>query len=234
MQSKNYNLIPLSIDKELKSVQIGTAGGYIRLLEAPAAAKVYIHLNESNADPIPLKVYHAIEATNIERIFVSCNAIPGEKITLVQANKTQDFKMVTPASDVNLAALGSYESLALSQLDKIINPYGIPIVTVLNDSSDTYTTIFSKTLDCDKIEITITSSRNNKNGLYMPSYTCDAIIESNCFLCANAAYDTDNRGWQSIFKASIEKSKNKKLEIKNITYDGISTTSIIIKEYYLK
>ena len=104
--AKNYNIIPLSIDNGLNAVQIGTAGGYIRLLEAPATAEVYIHLNEKNADPIPLKVYHAIEATGIEKIFVTCNTVAGGIIKIVQADIADKFRMITPASTISVSEIG--------------------------------------------------------------------------------------------------------------------------------
>lgn len=170
--TKNYNIIPLSIDQGLDHVPVGTAGGYIRLLEAPASANVLIHLNDRNADGIPLKTYHAIEATNIEKIFVTCNALAGEQIKIVQANTSEDFKMVTPASDVKLSSLGSYESLALSQLDKIINPYNHPIVTQGYSNASGALVQFSKTTLSDMIKFNI--SINCNDGSYNGG---DGVVE---------------------------------------------------------
>jgi len=125
MQNKNYNMITLSINTGLNRVQIGTAGGYIKLLDAPTSANVLIHLNEQNADGIPLKAYHAIEATNIEKIYVSCNAVPGSTITIVQANSSTDFRMITPASDISLDNLGDFSDTAVSKIKFIPSGDGI-------------------------------------------------------------------------------------------------------------
>ncbi len=132
-------MITLSIDASLNRVQIGTAGGYIKLLDAPTSANVFIHLNEQNADGIPLKAYHAIEATNIEKIYVSCNAVAGATITIVQANSSTDFKMITPASDISLDKLGDFSDTAVSKI-KFIPSGEATQVTILPSS---YNEIFT-------------------------------------------------------------------------------------------
>ncbi len=191
MKTKNYNLIPLSIENGLNAVQIGTAGGYIRLLDAPATANVEIHLNEKNADPIPLKVYHAIEATNIERIYVTCNAVAGGVIKIVQANTAADFRMITPASDVKLSTLGGYETTALEQLDKIINPYQKPISTNGGGELTTLTTVFSKTVTCDKIKVYFSGIRND-NAFFL-SGSCQLFLNGNVILTGGGINDSAGR-----------------------------------------
>lgn len=132
MTKKPYNVFELSIDTGLDAVACGTAGGYISLLEAPTNANVQIHLNDRAADPIPLKAYHAVEATEIERIFVSADAVANAKIKLVQAKRSQDFKMITPASDVNVDSINKI-------LDRF-RPDGTAIQqTIIAGSSYTFT-----------------------------------------------------------------------------------------------
>ena len=231
MRTKNYNIIPLSIDNGLNAVQVGTAGGYIRLLEAPAAANVFIHLNESNADPIPLKVYHAIEATDIERIFVTCNAVPGETIKIVQANKAEDFKMITPASDVKLQSLGSYESVALEQLDKIINPYNHPSFIYGETSSSSQVTLIDKTLECDKIKVILnfgrdTHSNNRFDGLI---YThIDGNFIASCGM-------NENANGQPFGVFELENIRGRQLKIVgSVSGDTDCTASFTLQEYTLK
>lgn len=99
---KNYNVINLSIENGLNAVPIGTAGGYISVLEAPTNANVRIHLNDQQAAGIPLKAYHSIEAENINMIFVSADAVAGATIKILQASQSKDFKLIMQASDVNV------------------------------------------------------------------------------------------------------------------------------------
>jgi len=231
MHSKNYNLIPLSIDQGLNRVPIGTAGGYIRLLEAPAAANVQIHLNEQNADGIPLKTYHAIEATNIEKIFVSCNAVPGEKITVVQANTAKDFKMVTPASDVKLSSLGMYESTALEQLDKILNPYYQTKVNVGTASNSSATTIFSKTMECDKIKVYLTGAFVKVGSGGFQNGSASLIVDGVECISSGGYNGTSGSGTAFI---EIEDIKGKTVEIKSYENSSSYLTTFLISEHTLK
>ena len=231
MRTKNYNLIPLSIDQGLNRVPIGTAGGYIRLLEAPADANVQIHLNEQNADGIPLKTYHAIEATNIEKVFVSCNAIAGESITVVQANTAKDFKMVTPASDVKLSSLGSYESVALDQLDKLINPY---IHTKLNSgtaSNSSATTIFSKTLSCDMIKVYLTGAFVKVGSGGFQNGSASLFVDGIEILSSGGYNGTSGCGTSYI---KLEDIKGKTIEIKSYENSQSYITKYAILEYSTK
>jgi hypothetical protein len=231
MHSKNYNLIPLSIDQGLNRVPIGTAGGYIRLLEAPAAANVQIHLNEQNADGIPLKTYHAIEATNIEKIFVSCNAVPGEKITVVQANTAKDFKMVTPASDVKLSSLGSYESVALDQLDKIINPYNLLTKYSGDYVQTSETTVLSKTLQCDKLKI-ILSGYWNGYGFNDGGVTVK--INGNRVLASGGYGDSNGGRNNGRVDTEIKVTRGDTLDIDIFSRDADHHGIFYIEEYTLK
>lgn len=233
MKTKNYNVIPLSIDKGLDGVQVGTAGGYIRLLEAPATAEVFIHLNDKQADGIPLKVYHAIEATDIERIFVTCNAIPGETIKIVQANTAEDFKMVTPASDVKLSALGSYESVALDQLDKIINPYTLSSSITATGNYTSLTTILSKTLSSNiaKIRVILLApTEQNINGNIIGSTSL--LIDGNLIATAGSAYNTG--GGSTCVELEFFNVAGKTISSQEIGYGTTYYGSITLEEYTLK
>lgn len=232
MKTKNYNVIPLSIDKGLDGVQVGTAGGYIRLLEAPATAEVFIHLNDKQADGIPLKVYHAIEATDIERIFVTCNAIPGETIKIVQANTAENFKMVTPASDVKLSALGSYESVALDQLDKIINPYVLDTVSAGTNNNTTEAVFLSKTTTADKLRVRLIASSQSISFLYSNS---KIRIEINGTPYAFAGGFHDNYRMQIIYiNEEILCKSGDLIEIIGSSYDTGQYTHFVLEEYTKK
>lgn len=131
---KNYNVINLSIENGLNTVPIGTAGGYISVLEAPTNANIRIHLNDQMADGIPLKAYHSIEAENINKIFVSADAVSGGTIKILQASQSKDFKLIMPASNVNVDTITKI-------LDKF-RPDGTAIQVTINAAA-AYT--FTKT-----------------------------------------------------------------------------------------
>lgn len=235
LKTKNYNLIPLSIENGLNAVQIGTAGGYIRLLDAPSAANVEVHLNEKNADPIPLKVYHAIEATDIERIYVTCNAVAGGVIKIVQANTAADFKMVTPASNVALSALGSYEPTALEQLDKIINPYQSPIYTSgYWQSTTTDTLVFSKTFTCDKVNIKASVTSIYISGSNIDVSRVRIMLDGVLISSLGGWADSSGRSFQTNDKTIIENVKNKTIEVYFVSDKTYKYLGITIEEYTLK
>lgn len=132
---KNYNTIRLSIDKGLSDVKCGTAGDYVMLLDAPAIANVRVKLNDQSSDEIPLKTYHSIEAKGIDVIYVSADAIENETITIVQAKSSNEFKMITPASDVNLKEVSSFSDFAVSQLKFV--PDGKATVNAIDSGAST-------------------------------------------------------------------------------------------------
>lgn len=148
-----YNRIQMSIENGLKRATLGTMGGYIQLLESPPGANVRIHINEKNSDGIPLKNYHAIEADDIERVFVSADAVANGSIVFLQSSK-QKFRLITPASDINVDEVGSYSDVALTALDKIFNRFLTPEFLSLNSSTNGTTQILNKLLDSDKIMLT--------------------------------------------------------------------------------
>jgi len=228
---KNYNIIPLSIDKALDRYPIGTAGGYIRLLDAPSAANVKIHLNDSNADGIPLKPYHAIEASDIDKIYISCDAVPGETVTIVQAATANDFRMITPASDVKLSSLEAYESLALSQLDKIINPYIIQATTSDVCTTDDETTYLKKTLTSDKIKISSTISITGHTNHYMlVKFFLDGILIFHEY----GHYDDNLRMSIKEVQKEFLNVKGKELEITMRDTTDTERVCYYLEEYVLK
>lgn len=166
---KNYNIINLSIENALTAVPAGTAGGYIALLDAPTNANVRIHLNEQMADGIPLKPYHAIEANGIEKIFISANAVAGGTIKIIQAVLSKDFRMVTPASDVNVDTITKI-------LDKF-RPDGTAIQQTINaGASYTFTKANETSIRfhaTDEVGVEL-----NANGIKFPLFEEELLIDN--------------------------------------------------------
>jgi len=157
--SVNYNIINKSINLGLHQEPIGN-GGYIKLLEAPTSADVLIHLNDKNADGIPLKAYHSIEADNIERVYISCNAVNGETIRIAQAKTSKEFKIITPVTDIAVDEIGGYSANALSLIDKVFNPFeNIPNIYHAQSDSSVYVEIFSRTFNSCKLKFFLSTDR---------------------------------------------------------------------------
>jgi len=240
MVTKPYNIFELDISNGLKALPVGTAGGYISLLEAPTNAHVKIHLNEREADGIPLKAYHAIEATNIEQIFVTADAVADEKITIVQSIHSDSFKMITPASDVNVDEVtqivkpvenGIYTTDALAQLDKIMNPY-LPPTSISGESNSTdQVDILDYTPTCDKIRVNLNITRKELVRSYGRSVgivlAVDGIYISKAWLYIEE-HNTANA------YIELENIKNKNIVVTFLTDNDVDYGSYYIQEYTLK
>ncbi len=226
MLTKNYNVMTLSINEALNHVPFGTGGGYIKLLKAPTSANVLIHLNDSNADGIPLKAYHEIEASNIDKVFISCNAVDGETIEIVQAKTSKDFKMITPVSDIAVDEIGGYSATALALLDKVIKPYNIPTLSIAQTNNSGITTLLNKTLTSDKILINL-SYGNGDGGQYQSGIVAklDGVL-----VCGQLAYASGLTN----SKTTLEDIKGKTLTIEGRTGDSTVFVAFSLQEYTLK
>jgi len=236
---KPYNVIKLSINEALNHVPIGTGGGYLCLLSAPSEAKVLIHLNDSNADGIPLKAYHAIEATNIDKVYITCNAVAGEVIEIVQANTSRDFKMITPASDVKVETVTdivnpitvNYTTELLDAMDKIVNPYQEPIVLSNEHNNLAQTDVLAKTITCDKIKVFLNITRKNSILSYSSNSAIGLYVDGKYILKAFQYHPYIN-----IPNAEIELNNvyGKTIQIIQYSQQIEDTCSYRIEEYTLK
>lgn len=95
---KAYNIITLDISNGLEKYECGTGGGYIVLISADPRANVSIALNDNDADDIPVKPYHGITASNVTKLYVSCNAVLGEKIKILQASSIKEVALLYTSS----------------------------------------------------------------------------------------------------------------------------------------
>lgn len=165
---KPYNIIKKSIENGLSDVELGTAGGYIIVLDAPVSANVTIKLNEQNSDGIPLEKYQSIEAEGVTKVYLSADAVAGGVVVIAQAKTAKDFKINPQISKVDIDSIGAYDPMAIAQLDGMLSPlialitkaadkYNDPILTTGDSASTSNTAILNKTLSCDKIRLQITS-----------------------------------------------------------------------------
>lgn len=229
MESKNYNIIKKSINNGLTAEPIGTAGGYVALLSAPTNANVRIHLNDRNADAIPLKNYHAIEATEVKKIFVSADAVTGEAIEIVQAHNSKDFRMITPASDVNIDEISGYSASLITALDKISNPYQNAITTIVETVSTTDITLLNKTLASDKIKVLISTNACN----YRIAENIEVALDSvKIASITNLNYNYDSYKFHN-FEFEVENVKGRILSITGKSASGIGV-SATLQEFTLK
>ncbi len=155
----SYNVFDLDISNGLHNFPISAGRNYLILLDAPFDANVRVKLNDNNADDIPIKKDFAIEMKGNTEIYISADAIPDAKIKIGQSSNAEDFHIVTSASLHSVIA--NFGTDALTQLDKIINPYRLS-GTIQGDTSlsGSAVSLFNMTLDCDKIVLTLMRDNN--------------------------------------------------------------------------
>jgi len=182
------NIFDLDISNGLVNHEIG-AGEYIMLVEAPTAANVTVKANQSFKNGVPLKQGHSLRARKeVRNIYISCDAIANSSITLMQADREDDFELTTPPSSVDVDLIGGYEQIALNQLGKMFEPYEEPVTTNLYSSSPTDVTIFNKVLTCDKITIRAACSTVNAGGAANMRFVLDLFPALHLFKSVDGTY----------------------------------------------
>ncbi len=169
----SYNVFDLDISNGLHNFPISAGRNYLILLDAPFDANVRVKLNDNNADDIPIKKDFAIEMSGNTEIYISADPIPGAKIKIGQSSNAKDFHIVTSASLHSVIA--NFGTDALTQLDKIINPYRLS-GTIQGDSSwiGSVVSLFNMTLDCDKIVLTLV--RDNKKFINIGTVSAEHAV----------------------------------------------------------
>ena len=218
-----YNIIKVDISSGKADFPIGTSGGYIALLDAPANANVSIKLNDQFGDAIPLKVTHGIEAKGVTKVYISADAVAGGVITLVQAKTSDNFKMITPAFDANVENIGGYEQAALYQLGKMFEPHEPPEASYASSASTTQVTLLNKTLTCDKVRITLNSGLASTTAMIRATIAGLTVIR----LYSNGTNETKSDSIE------IEGVNGKVLDVAGSNAGG-DPFFCYIEEFYLK
>ncbi len=235
----SYNVFDLDISNGLHNFPISAGRNYLILLDAPFDANVRVKLNDNNADDIPIKKDFAIEMKGNTEIYISADAIPDAKIKIGQSSNAEDFHIVTSASLHSI--ISNFGTDALTQLDKIINPYRLSGTIQAAADYNTETSLLNLVLDCDKIVLNLTRSSNasiksaidkitGRHGIY-------AFLNNKCI----AGLEVDEK-WNYNLKSDIvvESVRNSNLQILGIC-EGNTTNfgsrdeiSYILQKYSLK
>lgn len=101
-----YNIAKLSISDGLRNHPIPNGMGYLILLSAPPLANVTVRINDNTGDEIPLSELSAISVKNVNRMFISCNSLAGETITLGQASTKSDLEIITSPQIKDIEEIG--------------------------------------------------------------------------------------------------------------------------------
>ncbi len=238
----SYNVFDLDIGNGLHNFPISAGRNYFILLDAPFDANVRVKLNDNNADDIPIKKDFAIEMSGNTEIYISADPIPGAKIKIGQSSSAKDFHIVTSASLHSVIA--NFGTDALTQLDKIINPYELTGTIQASSTYNTETSLLNLVLDCDKIVLNLsrcssnTSIRavdniNGRHGIY-------ALLNNKCIAGLEV-----NQTWNLNLKSDIivESVRNATLQILGICEANNSSLnapnnkdeiSYILQKYSLK
>ncbi|WP_345984321.1 hypothetical protein WCX49_06700 [Sulfurimonas sp. HSL-1656] len=238
---KPYIIIPKSITNGLKDVEIGTAGGYLVVLDAPALANITVKLNDQNNDPIPLEKFQGIEAKGVTKVFVSADAVAGGIIKLAQAKTAEDFRILTQISQVDINSLGGYDQNALDQLtaafsaslpavlDKVVDKYDLPQNHRASTNAGTLTILFDFYADCDKMTVRMFCYNTSPDTLYWGNVV--AYYDSEIVANASVKTFTD----QPYIEFTIENCRGKHLVISGISGNGTFTkVGCMLSLYTLK
>ncbi|PLY11385.1 MAG: hypothetical protein C0626_02105 [Arcobacter sp.] len=174
-----YNMVPLSINNGLDNKKIAGSFDYIILMKAPANANVRIRLNDNTASEIPLNVNFAISAKDVTEIFVSADVVEDGAILIGQSDTIENFQILTSPVVSQIDTIGSvaevtgFSSALLTALDKISNPYDFKEIIKGNYNLSPFSTLLDTTLDCDRVDIILSSSNLGHSTVAYTSIYCE-------------------------------------------------------------
>lgn len=223
-----FNPIRMDTTTAISNEQRGNDGDYIILASSPAGSNVRIRLNDNTGPEIEMHNRYAVRAKGINRFFVTADAVAGGEIIFYQSDSIEDFELITPPQAVEeVASLGAD---ALTQLDKIMNPYN-STSTLVESSATTLTTILSKVLTVDKIELFLDS------GIYCTGGTFAYVIaELDGVEIGSASnyYSAGQGGLNTKFQNSIYSCTGKTLVIKGMNPHTGAKFSATVTEHVPK
>ena len=154
MKNVFYNVARQDITNGLRDFEISSGQDYFILLKAPANANVKVRLNSNTAPQIPIYEFWQFKSADVEKIYLSADAINGEYIEYGQADGNVEITTNPQIGSIDsLASVDSFGANLLSSLDKIINPYEFSKQDDYYAIATARTSVLNTTLTCDKIHI---------------------------------------------------------------------------------
>ena len=233
---KPYNIFKLNITEGLQDKEIANGMDYLVLLSVPTSANVTVKIDDINASEIPLKENFALVSRDVEKLYLNCNPIDGETITIGQSDTVNDFQLITSPTINKIESMNKvnevnkvtdFDSILLDKLDKIINPYIQPIVLKGSSSSTSLTTLLNKKLDCDKITIDLNMSNTSR---YVGNGNILALLDG-VAICSFNGYGGDSAHGNNVTVSNIRGSL---LEIQSIVVSSTYKANYLLQEFTLK
>lgn len=159
-----YNVATIDISSGLVDHEISSGQDYFILLDAPTNANVTVKLNENTAPAIPIKEYWQFKSKDVQNIYLSCDAVSGESIKYGQADGNLEITTNPVINSIDTITSLTDVGASATNLDKIINPYEAPVITIADNTSSTSADMINiSSLDCDKIRIKTMTESNGTN-----------------------------------------------------------------------
>ena len=164
MKNVFYNVARQDITNGLTDFEISSGQDYFILLKAPANANVKVRLNSNTAPQIPIYEFWQFKSADVEKIYLSADAINGEYIEYGQADGNVEITTNPQIGSIDsLASVDSFGVNLLNSLDKIINPYELVSQDTVSGSPQTVTDLLYETIQNDKIVVTVTGGNFTSN-----------------------------------------------------------------------
>jgi hypothetical protein len=118
-----YDIIEKSLDAELidDATSLIGDGNYFILQHAPAGANVRIRLNNNLNPQIHLKENSGFEAKNTKKIYISANAVPGEKLIIIHSKTSEDFRYIPPVELNDKVNIGTVDEIMSFNNNALLN-----------------------------------------------------------------------------------------------------------------
>ncbi len=251
--NSSFETVKISLDKELSgfddNVELG-AGNWLSFGYIPSNVTVYFALDNNSNSKIKALQGLQIQAKHDKVYLWSVGTNATEQMEIMHWWSDNTKLIMPPSSDFE--SLNSYGSLALlqmqsvannavlsstalSQFDKIINPYNNPVLKSYNFlATTTDTTVLNTTLTCDKITIKSSAIRLYSTGT--PLDNTRAIIYINGAIVSSVGGYADGTGrqWDNNDLVELEAVNGKSLTIRWISSHTNTYLGVTLQEYTLK
>ena len=188
----SFETVKVSLAKELDGlddeIDLG-AGNWITFGYIPSNVQVFFALDNNSNSKIQAKQGLQIKVPHSKVYLWSTGTNATEEMEIMHWGSNDIEMIMPPRSDFD--SLNGYGSLALSQLDKIINPFVFDTVTRGGGTYTALTTVLSKTTQANKIKFSAFGFRND-NYLLL-SGTAQLYINGFCSGVAGGMNDSSGR-----------------------------------------
>jgi len=196
---------------------------FVSFTESPKENKMYPLKNNSQLDLTfdgGSDVYLWTIGTSADNIELILSTLGNENNVIIKQSADR-VNLSTDIADI------------IKNLEKTINPYQQPILTLGKTNSTSVTTILNKILTCDKIRVNLSIVRIDAIGGFDNHHGVALFIDNEPIIrtTINNGYVNDMANTDFI---DIENVKGKTITIKGMGYGGYTYSCFTLQEYTLK